>query len=443
MASGMRFVHSYWRHEPVLQTLPRLEGRLSADVVVIGGGIVGLSCAFYLKQLGADVMLIEREAIGSQSSTRNLGQLSAVWDFGNAPLDQRRSYARFARSALPALGRLIEAQGIDCEFKSSRFWYLAQSASAAAATRKMAEELEALGFDSGWVEPDNIDVTRSPTHGGVWAAEMTMNPYLLISGLKDALLRMGVRIYEGTETLELRDGDRVEVVTAAGHVKAAKAIIAVNPFASYLGVSQELALPIQTFALATRPLPPEIAEQIGPCDDEITIDYGKRADNTRRFYQRLRPDGSLLFGGGSLVIPAQDELFRIECKAEKISELVTEMKRRYPALSEDDVDVYWGGTLCATVGDKPIIAPVPATKSLILAIVCNGKGMGIGSSAGRIVQQLVAPGSVTDPDALAFLDYCAVKQDIRSRLEGTMFKVLRGGPVRAMANRVFGSKSRT
>jgi len=130
--------------------------------------------------------------------------------------------------------------------------------------------------------------------------------------------------------------------------------------------------------------------------------------------------------------PPREALFEPQLTPDIAGAITDELFRRYPVLKPSDIGLWWGGAICRPVGERPIIGPVPGTESLLLSLVCNGKGMAVGSSAGRLVTELVAPSG--DPDTVAFLDYCRPRQDVLSTLEGAMFKVLRNGPARAALN---------
>ncbi len=431
-----QLVHSFWRQPPPPVTTKPLEGDVTADVVVIGAGMAGLSSAYYLRRAGADVVLLERGAVGSQSSTRNYGELVPTWNFGNAPLETRRQWARFAQTMIPAVQRVAEEEGFDCGLTSSRFWMLAHKPAHVAAGRANVTEMNALGFEANWVEPGGVEVVKSPTMGAQWERLFRMNPYQLVQGFKDAAIRRGVRIHENSPVLELTDGPEAVAVTANGRVRAKKAVIAVNAFGSQFGLSDSYMLPVQIFALGTKPLPDNVAESIGTKAGESWLDLGEPGTE-RRFTARFLPDGRMMFGGGSVTVPPQGDMFTPNLTDSTKEIIKQEMFKRFPAMTPDHIDFWWGGTIARTIGERPIIGELPGTKSVILAIACNGKGMAAGSSAGRLVTELVQPGSVSDPDTLAFLQYTAPRTDAISTLEGVAYKLLQTGPARAALNMFF------
>ena len=85
------------------------------------------------------------------------------------------------------------------------------------------------------------------------------------------------------------------------------------------------------------------------------------------------------------------------------------------------------------MGERPVVAPVPGMKSVIVLTVCMGRGMQIGSSSGRLVQKLLSP-STLDNDGCAFLDCCSIPNDAMNRLEGTVYKLLKTCLLRRIVN---------
>ena len=67
------FKNSFWAEDDHPERTAPLEGETRADVVIVGGGIVGLSCALYLRKEGLDVVVLERGHVGYASSGRNFG----------------------------------------------------------------------------------------------------------------------------------------------------------------------------------------------------------------------------------------------------------------------------------------------------------------------------------------------------------------------------------
>lgn len=429
-----RFVHSFWHHDPIEQTFPRLEGDLNADVVVVGAGVVGLSAAYHLASFGAKVVLVERTVVGGQSSTRNFGQLTAAWDYADARKRDRASLAAYSRSMIGSIERLVDDEGIECELHRSDYWQFAQTKGDLALAKKKFASLKADGFDSEWCPAEKVTITTAPTLGALKTAEAVFDPYRFIIGLRDAVVRKGVQIFEGTNVLTTNSTKHVHIVTERGTVVAEKAVIAVNSFANSFAGAQGLAMPAHIFAIGTRRLPADVAKMIGPTIGATATDLGGRFSIHPRHYQRFLKDGRLLFGGGGVHVPSSGELFTPELRNEKRQSLADALFARYPALKREDIEVYWGGTISTTVGERPIIARSPDDEKIILAMICNGKGMALGAVSGELVSGLISPASALNAEKEAFLRYAEISASTKTKIETALFKVMKWPAARSFLN---------
>jgi D-amino-acid dehydrogenase len=245
------------------------------NVAVVGGGVIGLACAWSLARRGADVVVVERDRCGTGASRGNAGWITpglsapvpapgvmrqaARWMLdADSPLlvrprgdlDFFRWTWRFAQSCRPGPFRagtaatlalaqtaeahfdLLRSEGVDFEMHSDGLLYLVRDEAAIDAWLRAYEELEELGFE-GMVEP----LDRAALHalepaiadavpaGLLARRERHVRPESLTAGLVADLERRGVAVEEGCEVADLRsdgDGWRVDgtsfdaVVVAAG-----------------------------------------------------------------------------------------------------------------------------------------------------------------------------------------------------------------------------------
>src|SRR5689334_11880720 len=114
--------NSYWIDSAPIKPFPPLRADLEVDVLVVGGGITGITAAYLLKKAGRRVALIERERVASidtghttahltyvtddslQALVKNIGRdhAQAVWDAGACAIDE--------------IGRIVGEENIECEF---------------------------------------------------------------------------------------------------------------------------------------------------------------------------------------------------------------------------------------------------------------------------------------------------------------------------------------
>jgi glycine/D-amino acid oxidase-like deaminating enzyme len=282
-----------------------LDGATTADLCVVGAGFTGLWAALHAKEEdpGRDVVLLEAGRAGAEASGRNGGFLAASLTHGLA-----NGLARFPEE-MPALERMgmdniaglaadVERLGIDCELELAGDVTVVLEPGQAAGLHEEAALLRRFGHDVEVLDGAAMRAeVRSPTyHGGLWdrSAGGLLHPGKLAAGLLEAVVRAGVRVFEGTPALSLA-GPRpsgVEVATPHGSVRAARVLLATSAHRPLLPHLRRYVAPVYDYVLVTEPLGAARRESLG---------WRRRqglADLANRFhYYRLTRDDRVLWGG--------------------------------------------------------------------------------------------------------------------------------------------------
>ena len=415
------FKDSFWAEEASSERTPPLEGDTRADVVVIGGGIVGVSCAYYLREEGLDVVLLERDYVGFGSSNRNAGVLTPTlgpWSGEWADLEgpeRTRPLMEWIHGCVDEAERVFAAEGIDCDFRRRPMYLLAREEGDVPAMMDSIEKQLKLGGDgeARYVSPQDAEgITTSRNFGGYALGHHgAVQPWKMVRGYRDAILRDGVRLYETTPAESIEGGPEVVVKTPMGSVTGAKAVVALNGWAGQFEFMQKYIVPSFTYAIATEPLDQETAMTVGRSDDETLLDYHTATQRLSGIWVRFKADGRFIAGGGS--VPAMDYTSvgtpRYETSFRTIH---AEMVRRFPTLERVAIEAAWGGAVAGTTTFLPIFTEEPEQQNIIVALVANGRGMALGSSAGRLVKGLVVGKDKLDGETRNFLDYCVGPQDL-------------------------------
>jgi len=213
----------------------------SGAVIVVGGGIVGCSAAYYLATEGRSVTLIERDSIASHASGFAYGGLTPP-----AGTDEPFDVLLAASSRLHAelSEALPEETGIDTEYQRRDSVLLALSEAEAAVMRAEAGAPEAIGVR--WLSGDDVrriePRVASSVPGGLWVdGHHEVEPYKLTLALWQAAERRGATLRYGTVTGLLRRGSRVTgVVVGDEPLEADAVVIAAGPWtgdaAEWLGI---------------------------------------------------------------------------------------------------------------------------------------------------------------------------------------------------------------
>lgn len=316
---------------------PALAADERADVVVIGGGFCGLSCALHLAEGGCDTILLESHGFGWGASGRNGGQLIPC--FKDNPEDLIARHGPELGGAMANLGAgggdlvadLIARHGIDCAFHRDGWIHAVHSQSALPAIKERARQWQARGRDVRMLERDQVAALTGcndyvagyldPSGGG-------LNPMSLARGMAYAAQRLGARLHAASPARRIeRQGDGWRVTTPGASVRCNQIVLATGAYSGDLVPAlQRSILPMQSLQIATEPLPADVRATILP-EDHVLSD-------TRRLllYFRLNEQGRLVFGGrgstgGEAMKPAH--LARLEATMRKCFPQVGDIPLRY------------------------------------------------------------------------------------------------------------------
>ena len=296
----------HWLEDPARpEALPPLRGPESADLLVVGGGYTGLWAALRAKERdpSSDVVLLEAGHCGDQASGRNGGFASASlthgYGNGHGPLARGDARAGPARGVQPAGHRATPCAGTP----STARWEETGELSVATAPHEVKElaglaaSLAEAGHDVRLLGQEEVRAeVCSPTYvGGLWERDGTamVEPARLAWGLRQALLDLGVRVYEGTEAtgLEAHAG-AVHVRTPDGEVRARSVVLGTNAFPSLLRRLRLMTVPVYDYVLLTEPLSAAQKASVGWAHRQGVGD----ASNMFHYY-RLTRDDRILWGG--------------------------------------------------------------------------------------------------------------------------------------------------
>ncbi|MCA8879190.1 MAG: FAD-binding oxidoreductase [Rhodobacteraceae bacterium] len=374
----------YAEATPKLPRCAALDGDVTADICVIGGGYTGLSAALHLARMGFSVRLLEAHRVGFGASGRNGGQVGSGQRIGQSALEGMlgKRYARrlwdLGEAAKAKVKALIAEYGIDCDWRDG---VANADVTARDAARNLAEArhlAKAYGYDRlEMLDRQGIarETGSDAFAGGVidWGAGH-MNPLAFALGLARAALWSGAVLHEGTEVVGISPGARPVVETSRGSVTAHHVIVACNGY--LIGLDRKIArrvMPINNFIVATEPLD-RIAPEILPRD--IAVADSRFVVN----YWRKSPDGRLLFGGGETYgYRFPDDIAAIVRKP---------LTRIYPQLADIGITHAWGGTLAITRSRLPFFGR-PA-EGVWTASGYSGHGVALSTLAGEILAQAIA-----------------------------------------------------
>ncbi len=342
------------------------------DVAVIGGGIVGLSAAYFLASRGRAVTVLERRTAGWEASGRTA---AGVRQQGRDPRE-----IPLAMAAVRLWGTLDrELQG-ETGYRRDGNVFVAMTGEGMAQLEERASHERALGLDVELLTAPQLRarvaaVSERCVGGKYCATDGIAEPVLVIPSLARAAERAGARLNQRTEVLDFVVEDRriVSILTEHAEFRPEVTVLAAGPWttllAARLGVSVPI-VPVRSQVMQTEPVGPVCKEFL------IARELG--------VYCRPAPGGTMLVGGDYL----RDELdppTAGEGARQRIGVCV-------PALERAPIQRVWSGLLDVSPDEVPLIGPVPGLRDCFIAAGFSGHGFCLGPMAGRLVAEWIATG---------------------------------------------------
>jgi glycine/D-amino acid oxidase-like deaminating enzyme len=367
--------------EPPAETRP-LEGDRRADVVVVGAGYTGLSAALHLAERGADVVVLDAAEPGWGASGRNGGQIIPGLKHDPDELERRfgpekgRRMWQIAGGAADFVFELIARHKIACHAQQCGWIAAAPHAAALESVRSRTEQWLRRGAPVELLDRRRIaELTGTTGYAGGMLDRRAgaLQPLAFARGLARAARQAGVAIHGGSVASRLDSiAGGWRVVAPTGTVTAGTVVLATNAYTGELwpGLEQTV-LPVQSYQVATRPLPEEVRRQVLP--------GGQVVSDLRRilFYFRLDPEGRLLMGGrGPLNDRGDPALFaRLEAVA----------RRLFPQIGATQWEHRWSGRVALTADHLPHLhEPLPG---VLIGLGYNGRGVAMATVMGKLLAE--------------------------------------------------------
>jgi glycine/D-amino acid oxidase-like deaminating enzyme len=379
---------------------PPLDGPVTADVVIVGGGYTGMWAAWELLERGATVALLEGEICGHGPSGRNGGFCESMWlsapalreRFGDAPA---RALLDASSEAVSKVGAWCAAEGVDAWFDQSGYMCVSTAPAFDDVGLAAVAAAAALGAPERVVELSEANLRSrcaSPRfRRGVGVPDFaTLQPARLALGLRQRLIERGALIFEHSPVRGLRslgagrngnDGG-VTVETGGGSVRAGAAVLAAGPAARELPRLRSRLTVTSSHIVLTEPVPDVIAE-LGWTGGECMTD-----GRTLVHYFRTTRDGRILLGwGGGRLAYGSRVNGRVEVDPEVAHAAHAALVRLFPGLEGRRITHAWGGPIDVSPSHLPQVGTLPGAP-VHYAFGYTGNGVGPSNLVGRTLAAL-------------------------------------------------------
>ncbi len=352
--------------------------KTSADVIVIGSGIIGNATAYYLAKNGLDVIVLEKDAtIGNGSSSRNGGGVrQSGRDVRELPL---AIYG--VKNLWPTLS---DELGMDVEYHQDGNLRLGKTQAHLVKLKQLADNASAVGLDVKMIDAKEIKkicpYMSDEVIGASWCpTDGHANPLLATLAYYLKARQLGVQFYSGisVEKLGLVRGKVRKVFTNEGVFDTEMVVVAA-------GIGSR---PILNSVGIDIPMNPKIADTI-VTEAQPPMFWQMLGTAAADFYGHQTKHGSFVFGGGSgheTYAKNPQQMYNTSITASYICRAIGGY---FPALNDTKIVRTWAGCHDICSDGVPVIDRVDELEGLVIGCAFSGHGFGIAPSAAMVLAEL-------------------------------------------------------
>ncbi len=391
--------HSYW-HATAPHVEPAADLPRTAEVVVIGGGIVGVSAVYWLARHGVPCVLLERTALVAGATGRNGGFVTA-----GAAMSYIQAIEKLGHQTARAIWQLTEdnrallrqvlaEEQIACDYRETGTLHLILGEDDIPPAQREVARLVADGFRYEWLDRSALQRSiRTPLGDEIVGATLLvegglLQPARLVQGIARAAQRYGAVLCRADATAVKAHGERIRVETASGRIDCGGLIVAVNAWTHPLVPSmQRLIVPVRGQVVS-----------FAPIERVFTHGMGAAVTKTEEYWQQTS-DGTIVLGGCRAIHPTREEGILDDALADDVqAALEAVLPRLFPELKGRlCVERRWSGPMAFTPDRLPIATRVPHVPNAWFAGGFCGHGMPFGLIFGRLLAEAAMNDRVPRP----------------------------------------------
>jgi glycine/D-amino acid oxidase-like deaminating enzyme/nitrite reductase/ring-hydroxylating ferredoxin subunit len=247
---------SLWIETTPETAYPPFEGEIDVDVVVVGGGITGVTAAWLLKRAGRRVALVEMQRVGEGTSGYTTAKLTVGHNLIYADLAKKHgeetasAYAASNQWAIERLEQIAAGEGIDCDWERASNYVYAEDEKRLSDLKSELEAARRAGISAELTTETDLPY---PVVGAIRVDEQAQfHPRKFLQGLAEKIDGDDSHVFEQTRVSDVRTGDECAVMTEQGKLRARHVLLATHlPFLDR-GLLFARAHPQKSYAIAAR-----------------------------------------------------------------------------------------------------------------------------------------------------------------------------------------------
>lgn len=380
----------------------RCKVRERRGVIIIGGGIAGLSVSYWLSLLGVRATVLEERSCGLGATSRNIGfVLAGLGEFYS------RFYNTHGKEKANGIWNLtiengkllqefINKNNFDCEHTEYGGYALAMTERELAELKESVDLLCQNGFDYKLLDyGQTCEVAKSKIFLGAKLGnhDFKLNSYQLVQNISRIIQSDGCSIIENCRVLNIENKNyTVEIETTKGFFEADMVVLATNAYSPLLlDYFKDKVFPVRGQVLATEPV-------------KLFLHHPFTANFEYEYFTQSR-NGEVVMGG----MRWKDENREIGY-VDEVTDIVQNnlydfLMRAYPELNGIRIKKRWSGIMGFTCDGFPIVGPIPHLPQVYAMCGMNAHGMGLSFALGKMVSELMIKGRSD-----LFMDFLSIKR---------------------------------
>ncbi|MBM7118404.1 FAD-dependent oxidoreductase [Archangium primigenium] len=364
---------SLWTATTPLPRYPALSGDLEVDVVVVGGGIAGLTTAWLLKQEGKRVAVVEMHRVLSGQTGQTTAHLTELLDtpYDTLVSDFGEKGARLAaasvRASIETMAGLVTRLGIDCDFQRVPGYRYAETPAQVESLEREASAAREAGLLCSLT--DDVPLPYPVLRALRVEDQAWIEPRKYLGALAARIPGDGCHVFEDTQVTSIHEGEPCKVTTSRGVITCRDVVEATTTPLNRVLLHTKL-YPYRTYVVAGR--------LEGPLAPGLYFD----SEDPYHYIRTHRVDGQeyVIVGGEDHKVGTEEDTRRC------FEALEDYLRRRFPAT---EVAYRWSGQVIEPADGLPYIGRNGASHHVWVATGFSGTGMTFGTLSGMILSDAI------------------------------------------------------
>lgn len=363
---------SIWMNNVKNNKLPKLDKDIECDVLIIGGGMAGLSVAYHMMNSGKNIVLIEKDKCGMGATSKNTGKLTWMQDLiysrlsKNYNSDVAKLYLDSQMEAIDIVKEIVNKNKIECHLTKTKSYVFSYNDNDYI---NFSDEIDFYNKnDIKYKLLDKLPIDYPCKYAIETDDSYVFNPYEYLVGLKN-IVKDKINIYENTRCISVdKDNDSYVVKVIDGYKIRSKYVVVASHYPMFIiPFFTPFKTRVDRFFLS--------ASKSDSTRDIQVISYGKKAISMR--YYNDSKDNYLIYGRRSHSITSNLD----------IRNDYRELSNEYKKYFGKDIEYFYHTHDLMTYDGMPFIGSVD--KNLFICTGFNKWGNTNGTIAGKIISDMI------------------------------------------------------